>query len=189
MTNDGFDNVGPRLRLLRRARNLTLAQVSGVTGVSVSTLSRLESGSRRPTLALLLALSRTYAVTLDELVDAPAVGDPRVDLKPAQIASGTIFPLTNRPGEMRVYKMVLRPVRRTRTLEAHEGIDWLYVVEGSLRLVLGDGPDAADLVVGAGQVVEFDGRVPHWFGCAARRVVEVLGIFGAQGERLHVRSG
>jgi transcriptional regulator with XRE-family HTH domain len=46
--------VGPRLRALRRQRETTLASLSAATGISVSTLSRLESGTRRPTLELLL---------------------------------------------------------------------------------------------------------------------------------------
>ena len=49
--------VGPRLRELRRQRETTLADLSAATGISVSTLSRLESGARRPTLELLLPLA------------------------------------------------------------------------------------------------------------------------------------
>ena len=67
--------VGARLRALRRQREITLADLSAQTGVSVSTLSRLESGDRKPTLELLLPLARAYGVTLDELVDAPPTGD------------------------------------------------------------------------------------------------------------------
>jgi len=68
--NDGpvLDAVGPRLRALRQQRGATLTSVSADTGISVSTLSRLESGGRKPTLELLLALSRAYQVPLDELV-------------------------------------------------------------------------------------------------------------------------
>ena len=53
--------VGPRLRALRRQRGATLAGLSELTGVSVSTLSRLESGGRKPTLQLLLAMARPAA--------------------------------------------------------------------------------------------------------------------------------
>ena len=67
--------VGPRLRSLRRARAVTLAQLAEETGISLSTLSRLESGRRKPTLELLLPLAKAYGVPLDELVGAPATGD------------------------------------------------------------------------------------------------------------------
>lgn len=79
-----LDVVGPRLRDLRKVRELTLAHVSARTGISTSTLSRLESGGRRPTLELLLPLARAYDVPLDELVDAPRTGDPRIHPKPVR---------------------------------------------------------------------------------------------------------
>src|SRR3954451_21118114 len=69
--------VGPRLRALRQRRGTTLRQLSAATGISVSTLSRLESGDRRPSLELLLPLARAHQVPLDELVDAPPTRDPR----------------------------------------------------------------------------------------------------------------
>ncbi|MBN9631215.1 MAG: helix-turn-helix transcriptional regulator, partial [Actinobacteria bacterium] len=58
VTNDNrrdrsLDAVGERLRSLRTSRDLTLADLAAATGISVSTLSRLESGTRRPTLELL----------------------------------------------------------------------------------------------------------------------------------------
>src|SRR3712207_6992551 len=74
-TDDVLTAVGPRLRALRRQRGGTLGQLSEQTGISVSTLSRLESGQRRPTLELLLPLARAHQVPLDELVGAPPTGD------------------------------------------------------------------------------------------------------------------
>ena len=99
--------VGPRLRALRRQRETTLADLSVATGISVSTLSRLESGSRRPTLELLLPLARAHGVTLDELVDAPSTGDPRVHLRPVTRHGMTMLPLTRRPGGIQAYKLVI----------------------------------------------------------------------------------
>ncbi|MEQ4521151.1 helix-turn-helix domain-containing protein, partial [Nocardioides kribbensis] len=66
-----LDAVGPRLRALRQRRGLTLGELADETGVSTSTLSRLEAGLRRPTLEQLLPLARAHGVTLDALVDAP----------------------------------------------------------------------------------------------------------------------
>ncbi len=101
--------VGPRLRGLRTTRNITLTDLAERTGISVSTLSRLESGSRRPTLELLLPLARAYDVTLDDLVDAPDTGDPRVTLRPVTHHGMTVIPLTKRPGGIQAWKIVLAP--------------------------------------------------------------------------------
>src|SRR5258708_32850867 len=68
--------------------------------------------------------------------------------------------------------------------QAHEGYEWLYVLSGSLRLVLG----AHDLVLHAGEAAEFDTRVPHWFDRAGRDAVELISLFSAPGERIHVRA-
>src|SRR5687768_9873976 len=80
--DDVLSAVGPRLRSLRARREMTLADLAETTGISISTLSRLESGHRRATLELLLPLARAHRVPLDELVGAPPTGDPRVHLKP-----------------------------------------------------------------------------------------------------------
>ncbi len=179
--------VGPRLRALRVRRGRTLAQLSEETGISVSTLSRLESGQRRPTLELLLPLARSHQVPLDELVGAPETGDPRVHLRPRAAAGGmTVVPLTRRPGGIQAFKMVYAP--RTPAgkpeLKTHEGYDWVYVLSGRLQLLLGE----HDVVLGPGEVAEFDTRTPHWIGNPYGEPAEVLALFGPQGERMHVRA-
>src|SRR5438093_4835776 len=104
---DVLDAVGPRLRALRRQRGNTLAGVAAETGISESTLSRLESGRRRPNLELLLPLARAYDVPLDDLVGAPRTGDPRIHLHPIHRHGMTFIPLTRRPGGVHAYKMLI----------------------------------------------------------------------------------
>ena len=176
--------VGPRLRALRQERDITLSALAESTGISVSTLSRLESGQRKPTLELLLPLAQAYGVPLDDLAGGPATGDPRVHLRPVQRRDLTVVPLTRRPGGIQAYKMVI-PVRRsTPDPQVHEGYEWLYVLNGELRLILGD----HDVVLRPGEAAEFDTRVPHWFGSLGDKPAEVLSLFGPQGERTHLRA-
>jgi transcriptional regulator with XRE-family HTH domain len=183
---DVLNAVGPRLRTLRTQRDITLTSLSATTGISVSTLSRLESGQRRPTLELLLALAKTYGVQIDELVGAPPTGDPRVHLRPVTRNGMTLVPLTRRAGGVQAYKLIIPGARRHAVTEpqSHEGYEWIYVLSGRLRLVLGE----QDLVLTPGEAAEFDTRVPHWFGSADTRPVEVLSLFGRQGERAHLRA-
>jgi transcriptional regulator with XRE-family HTH domain len=181
-----LDAVGGRLRSLRQQQQLSLAKLSAMTGISTSTLSRLESGGRKPTLELLLALARAYQVPLDDLVGAPAVGDPRVHLRPVQRHGRTYLPLTQRPNGPRAFKMIVPPAGADEDIEqqAHEGYEWIYVLSGQLRLRLAE----HDFVMAAGEVAEFGTRVPHWFGSASPRAAELLVLFGPQGERMHVRA-
>ena len=178
--------AGPRLRTLRRQRDTTLDELSAQTGISKSTLSRLESGSRRPTLELLLPLARIYGVTLDELVDAPPTGDPRVHLRPVTRGGMTMLPLTRRAGGVQAFKIIMHAGSRPGEpdLKTHEGYEWIYVLNGRLRMVLGD----HDLVLKPGEAAEFDTRTPHWFGPAEQEAVEFLSLFGKQGERAHLRA-
>ncbi|GAB3713971.1 helix-turn-helix domain-containing protein [Nocardiopsis oceani] len=185
-TEDVLDVVGARLRALRRDRGITLADLAVTTGVSESTLSRLESGQRRATLELLLPLARTYGVPLDDLVGAPRTGDPRIHLKPIRRFGMVFVPLSRRPGGTQAFKMIIPA--RTEPLEpspkTHEGFEWLYVLNGRLRLVVGE----RDLTLPPGEAAEFDTSLPHWLGSADGGGVELLVLFGLQGVRAHVRS-
>jgi transcriptional regulator with XRE-family HTH domain len=185
--NATLQAVGPRLRALRRRSGTTLAELSATTGIRVSTLSRLETGARRPNLEQILALAGAYRVSTDELIGGPPTGDPRVHLRPVTRDGKTLIPLTRRPGGIQAFKLILpgvdEPVRAPEQ-RSHEGFEWLYVLNGRLRLVLGD----QDIVLVPGEAAEFDTQVPHWFGAADPVPTEMLALFGLQGERAHVRA-
>ena len=179
-----LDQVGPRLKQLRAQRGVTLTALAEATGISKSTLSRLETGQRRASLELLLPLAQAYRVPLDDLVGAPEVGDPRIRLKPSRVNGRTVLPLTRQPGGLQAWKIIVPATSTEPQLKTHEGYEWLYVLSGRMRLVLGE----HDLVLGPGEVAEFDTRVPHWFGSAGGQPVEILSLFGPQGERVHTRA-
>ncbi len=179
-----LEQVGPRLRRVRAQRRMSLTGVADLTGISKSTLSRLETGQRRPTLELLLALSQVYRVALDDLVAAPEVGDPRIRLKPGRVKGRTIIPLTQQPDGTQAWKIVIPTSKVKPEPRAHEGNEWIYVLSGRMRLVLGD----RDWVLGPGEVATFDTQVPHWFGSTGEEPAEILSIFGRPGERMDAGS-
>lgn len=182
-----LDAIGPRLKRLRLRRDITLTDLAEQTGISASTLSRLESGLRRPTLEQLLPLARVHGISLDELVDAPPTGDPRINLRPIACQDGsTIVPLTRRPGGVQAYKFVLPRGRDQEDpdLHSHPGYDWVYVLNGTLRLVIGE----REILLRPGEAAEFDTGTRHWFGATGAGPVEFLSLFGKQGQRAHVRA-
>lgn len=180
-----LEGVGPRLKRLRTQRRITLTALAEATGISKSTLSRLENGQRRPTLELLLALSQSYLVPLDDLVGAPEVGDPRIRLKPGRVKGRTVIPLVRQPDGMQAWKIVIPATKTVPESRSHDGSEWLSVLSGRMGLVLGD----QDWVLGPGEVADFDTGVPHWFGSTGQGPAEVLSIFGRPGERMNVRTG
>ncbi|CAM2995873.1 XRE family transcriptional regulator [Saccharomonospora xinjiangensis] len=179
-----LDQIGPRLRRVREKRNVSLTELSRRTGVSKSTLSRLETGHRRPSLELLLPIAAALAVPLDEIVAAPSIVDPRMPQKPRRAQGRVIVPLSRTQGEPKAYKLTIPASECEPFARTHTGYEWLYVLSGRLRLVLGD----YDVVLGPGEVAEFDTQHPHWFGSTGRGSVEVLSLFGKQGERAHIRT-
>ncbi|MFJ1547716.1 helix-turn-helix domain-containing protein [Streptomyces sp. NPDC088246] len=176
--------VGARLRRIRTQRGVTLSALAEATGISTSTLSRLESGQRRASLEMLLPIAQAHQLPLDELVGAPEVGDPRIHSRPRVRNGRTLIPLTNRPGPLQAWKSVIPATQNRPEPCTHEGYEWLYVLSGRVRLILGD----QDLVLEPGEAAEFDTRLPHWFGPVGDSAVEVLNLFGGQGERVHVRA-
>ncbi len=164
-------------------RGMTLKELSAATGISVSVLSRVESGKRRPTLELLVPLARAHRVALDQLIATPATGDPRVHLAPRRRRGGSaLVPLTQYPGRLQVFKQVIPP--KPRRLVTHAGYEWLFVLAGELLLVLGE----RELALRPGDVAEFDTAEPHWFGPSDDRPVEILHIFGPHGDKARVRA-
>jgi transcriptional regulator with XRE-family HTH domain len=179
-----LDLVGPRLRRVREQRGVTLTEVADRTGISKSTLSRLENGQRKPSLELLLPLANAYRVPLDDLVGAPDVGDPRIRLRPRLVNGRTVLPLTRQPGGVQAWKIVIPAAQSTPEPRTHDGYEWLYVLTGRMRLVIGD----RDLVLEVGEAADFDTQLPHWFGSTGDGPAEVLSIFGRPGERMHARA-
>jgi transcriptional regulator with XRE-family HTH domain len=177
-------DVGPRLRQVRSRRGVTLTELAAATGISTSTLSRLESGQRRPSLELLLPIAQAHHVPLGELVAAPEVDDPRVQCAPRSRDGRTVVPLTRRTGGRHPWKVIIEPATGEPELRAHEGYEWLFVLAGRMRLLLA----GREITMGPGEVAEFDTRLPHWFGAAGDQPVEVLSLLSRQGERIHVRA-
>ncbi|MEV4188554.1 helix-turn-helix domain-containing protein [Streptosporangium canum] len=179
-----IEQIAPRLRRAREKKGISLADLARATGISTSTLSRLESAQRKPSLELLLPIAAALGIPLDEIVAVPRILDPRVPQQPTRKDGRVLIPLSRHQGEPRAYKMTIPAHDEQPHLRTHTGYEWLYVLRGQLRVKLGD----HDFIMGAGEAAEFDCQIPHWFGAAGRGGVEVLSLFGKQGERIHLRT-
>ena len=176
--------VGLRLKRLRTHRGVTLTDLAAKTGISKSTLSRLETGQRKPSLELLLQIAHAHNVPLDELVGAPEIGDPRVRPKARRRNGRIVIPLSESTQGLSAWKVLIPPERGEPELRSHGGYEWLYVLSGHLRLILGE----HDITMGPGEVAEFDTKLPHWFGPADERPVEILSLHNHHGRHPHVRA-
>jgi transcriptional regulator with XRE-family HTH domain len=180
--SDELDQVGARLRAARHARNWTLEDLAGRAGLSVSTLSRLEAGKRQASLELLLPLTRQLGIRIDDLL--PAISpDPRVRRAVERRDGMIIAPLTLEHSPVQAIKIVYAPRASAPEPKVHDGYEWLYVLSGRLRLVLGE----HEHLVESGEAVEFSTWTPHWFG-AVDGPVEVILVVGPDGERVHLHQ-
>ena len=179
--------VRRRLRELRVQRGMTLEDVARAADIDISTLSRLESGKRRFALDHLPRLAAALAISTDELMRAPEAEDPRVRGASHSRDGITYWPLTRGgpAGGLHTFKIRVSSRRRTPPAElpVHDGQEWLYVLSGNLRLLLGD----RDFTIKPGEAVEFSTWTPHWFG-TVDGPVEAIAIFGPHGEKLHIRN-
>src|SRR3954447_3559443 len=185
---DSVDHrVRRRLRELRMQRGLTLEEVAGRSSIDVSTLSRLESGKRRLALDHLPRLAAALSVSTDDLLKAPEADDPRVKGGSHTRHHVTYWPLTRQgpSGGLHTYKIRVSARRRTPPAElpVHEGHEWMYILSGRLRLILGD----RDFTIRTGEAVEFSTWTPHWFG-VVDEAVEAIALFGPHGERFHLHT-
>jgi quercetin dioxygenase-like cupin family protein len=138
--------------------------------MTASAISRLETGARRLTLAHVERLAEALERSPGDLLathPAPAVArDGR-----------TWWPVgPERLGGPQVYRVVLPvedPVRHQ-----HEGHQWLHVLDGTARLLVGP----RDRVLRAGETAEFSTWEPHAL-VAVERPAEALIVFRAQPAR------
>ncbi len=176
---EAIAQVGPRLRAARQARGWTLEELATRAAVSMSTLSRLESGKRQASLELLLPVTRQLGIRIDDLLP-PEIGDPRVRRETVRREGMVIAPLTLEQSPVQAFKITYASTDAAPSPRVHDGFEWVYVLSGRLRLML----DEVEHVLEPGEAAEFDTRVPHSLS-AVGGPAEVVSIFSASGERIH----
>lgn len=180
---DELQHLGPRLRAARQDRGWTLDDLASRAGMSPSTLSRLESGKRQASLELLLPLTRQLGIRVDDLLEQRD-RDPRVRRQAIRRDHMTIAPLTREESEVRAFKITYHPGAPDFAPRSHDGHEWIYVLSGSLDLLL----DGREHLLGPGEAAEFDTLLPHRIRAAGEAPAEVISLFNAVGERMHLHS-
>jgi transcriptional regulator with XRE-family HTH domain len=173
--------VRTRLRSLRTTLGLSLDELAARANLSASTISRVETGKRTISLDVLLPLADALQVGLDSLLDVTS--DDDVVIRPVPSSSGvrTTWMLGRATGNTIAVKMRLEPTDRMPEPRVHPGHDWFFVIDGRVRLLLGE----REIVVEAGEAAEFATMTPHAFA-ASGGPAELIMIFDRDGQRAHV---
>jgi transcriptional regulator with XRE-family HTH domain len=151
--------MATRLQQLRFERGLTVRALARASGLHPSTVSRLETGARRLRIDHIEALAGALGVAPAALLAA----------RPEPARDGRLWePIgPERPDGARVYRVTI-PAGDPQ-LHSHEGFQWLFVLDGTLRVHL----EERDFQLQPGQAFQFDTWRPH----ALTGSAEVLAIF------------
>jgi DNA-binding XRE family transcriptional regulator/mannose-6-phosphate isomerase-like protein (cupin superfamily) len=173
--------VRTRLRSLRNTLGLSLDELAGRANLSPSTISRIETGKRTISLDVLLPLASALQVDLDSLLDVRSDDDVVIRPEPSSSAERTTWMLSRPTGNTIAVKIRLEPTDQTPEQRVHPGHDWFFVIEGRVRLLLGE----REIIVETGEAAEFATMTPH--ACAASDgPAELIMIFDRDGQRAHV---
>lgn len=175
------DVVRTRLRSLRTTLGLSLDELAERTNLSPSTISRVETGKRRISLDVLVSLAAGLHVDLDALLDVHSDDDVVIRPTPSREGARTTWMLSRPTDSTIAVKMRLEPRRTPPDKRVHPGHDWFFVLEGRVRLALGD----REVVVEAGEAAEFATMTPHSLS-AVDGPAELIMIFDRDGQRAHV---
>lgn len=180
--NDVDGLVRSRLRSLRRSLGWSLDDLASRANLSASTISRIETGRRTIGLDVLLPLTRALQVDLESLLET---GTPDADVVirpvPSHRDGATAWPLSRPTGSTTALKLRLTPTEQPSTPRVHPGHDWFYVLEGRIRLRLGE----REINVETGEAAEFSTMTPHAID-AVGGPAEVLMVFDREGQRAHL---
>lgn len=159
---DDDQRVAACIRMYRHQRNLTLAQLSEISGISVGHLSRLENGTRTPTVRLLLQLARALGVTVGALVgEAPEQSivyvSRQLDRQTIAAADTSLQSLSD-PAlrRLQAVELGLHP-GRVGEPAMHGGEEWIYVVDGSIEIDVNGSTSS----LARGDAVHFRADIPH----------------------------
>ncbi|UFU06723.1 cupin domain-containing protein [Ruania halotolerans] len=169
--------IGDRLRVLRRARSLTLRSLAERTGLSVALLSQIENGKTDPSVETLRKLAKVFDSDLADLFrepDAPPVHVSRAGERfrmQAPAGQITYERLTPGRGDLEVLRADLAPGDRSATEPwGHVSTECVYVLSGQITATV----DGQDYEVAAGESITFDSRLPHLFANHTDALAQII---------------
>lgn len=167
-SSDSQESVRPldeRLRGVvqqaRTAAGMSLSDLGERTGISPSTLSRLENGERRLAIDMLETIASGLQTTVHNLIaDAERTDRLLLPVPEIELDDGSRALVLRTEESGRQLLRMLVPQRRPAERQEHPGTEWLHVLRGRLWLAVGD----REIVVEAGRTAQFDCTLPHAMG-------------------------
>lgn len=183
----GMENIGARLRAVRKGRGETLMAVAGRTGISVSALSKIENGKMSPTFGNLMKLAEGLRISLSDLVAAgmerrasvTRMAVTRADeIEYRRTPGYDVGPLCTEFAGKRMTPFIER-VRARYPLSAephisHGGEEFIHVLSGSIDVLAGGGPPVR---LSRGDSAYLDSRMAHTYVTVGEEEAEILMVW------------
>ena len=169
-------SLGERIRRLREGRGLSLEGLADDTGYPVDLLKAIEEGVTNPPVAVVLQLSRTFKIDIEQLQGTQEKEATKRRTKSHKIraSSYAYVPLT-RPGEekhLRAYRVTIDPETEHKGVEYHhEGEEFIYVLDGG-GLVIQVGQKITTLERGGS--IHFNSSIHHKLSNPTSQKAELL---------------
>lgn len=163
-------HVGEIIHKLRKAKKMTLLELSNESGVALATLSRVENGKMTGTLESHMSICRALEVNLPDLYRDLSASKKAVEMRPRAVKAGLFVHDNKTASEILASNFMnkkMMPVLvkigksgKTHSEETKTGVErFVYVLEGKIEANVGS--NKYNLV--KGDTLYFESSSPHYF--------------------------
>ena len=185
------NQIGQKIRYLRKKTNITLDVLAKRTGVTKGYLSKIERGLQSPPIATLSKISRALDVEIADFFQTRTrearCALVRKDERKPVIREGSAYEYLyeaiaykNHSKKMTPFVITLPPKAKNHTAFTHQGEEMIFVLEGVMEFWFDD----ERYIVGPGDCIYFDSQVPHLGQCAGEEETKALVVIYSSKDRI-----
>ena len=183
--DEAKESPGDRIRRIREERGLSIKDLSSRTGIDIAALKRIESSETVPALGQLVRLGRALDMKMGYLIspgiDKPMTVVPKDERRPVSrhgeaksvLCGYSYQSLAPEKGDrfMEPFIVTLAPTE-TEDFSTHGGQEFLYVLEGEVKVQVGDQVG----FLKPGDAAYYDSVEPHFVRCVGTSPAQIVAV-------------
>ena len=188
------NDLGERIRLVRKDRRLTLKELEKVSGFSATHISEIERGKTSPTIGALIKIAQALGKDPSFFLEEQQLSETAVTRRqerppmPEEIAQTAAEYLTPGipGGRLNAYMLSLEPGSENHpSYEPHPGEEGVYILSGTVVATVG----GTSYTMNAGDALHYRSEQTHSFANAGPSKAEILLISTKRASRKGSTSG
>jgi len=182
--------VGERVRSVREKKGLSITDISQRTGISESTLEEIEKGNMDPPLGTVIKLAKALEMKMGYFISGEETRPftivrhddrkviSRYDSKKGEQYGYRYESLAphKKDRHMEPFMVTLEPAETEEERSAHDGQEFIYVMEGTMEVRLGEDVH----LLYPGDAIYYDSTVPHLVKCHGDEATRILAVLYAE---------